>query len=56
MWGLLGYEPEVIFLVASPERMELGTELSSPLQSAVDEAVELIQRLVGIPWERSKAV
>lgn len=45
MWELLGYEPEVIFLVTRPEKVEWGTELSPPLQSAVSEATELIQHL-----------
>ena len=45
MWGLLGYEPEIIFVVTRPEKISWNTELSPPLQSAVDEASELIQRL-----------
>ena len=56
MWRLLGFEPEITFVVTRPERMEWSTELSPRLQSAIDEASELIQRLVGISWERSKAV
>lgn len=45
MWGLLGHEPEIIFLVTRPEKMEWSTELSPPLQSAVPEATDLIRRL-----------
>ena len=45
MWGLLGYQPEITFVVTRPERMEWNTELSPPLQPAVDEASELIKRL-----------
>lgn len=53
MWGLLGYEPEIIFLVTRPEKMAWGMELSPPLQSAVDEASRLIQRLCVDFSERS---
>lgn len=45
MWRLLGYAPEITFVVTRPERMEWNTELSPLLQSAVDEASELIQHL-----------
>ncbi len=45
MWRLLGYEPEVTFLVTRPESMEWSTRLSPPLQLAVDEASDVIQRL-----------
>lgn len=45
MWGLLGHEPEIIFLVTRPGKMEWSTELSPPLQSAVPEATDLIRRL-----------
>ena len=44
MWSLLGYEPEVLFLVTRPQRIEWTTELSPPLQSAVSEATELLRR------------
>lgn len=56
MWRLLGNEPEVTFLVTCPERMEWGTELSPPLQSAVDEASKLIQGLCVDFSERSYQV
>ncbi len=45
MWGLLGYEPEIMFLVTRPEKIEWGTELSPPLQSAADQATKMIQHL-----------
>jgi hydrogenase maturation protease len=34
MWGLLGYQPEVYFLVTRPEKIEWGTELSPKVQLA----------------------
>ena len=52
MWELLGYEPEVIFLVTRPQKIEWSTELSLPLQSAVDEASELIKRLCMVFLEK----
>jgi hydrogenase maturation protease len=54
MWRLLGYEPEVFFLVTRPEKLEWSTELSPPLQSAVDKATQLIQRLCKDFQKRSK--
>lgn len=45
IWGLLGYEPEVSFLVTRPEKMEWSTELSPALQKAVRKAAKLIERL-----------
>ncbi|MFC2058563.1 hydrogenase maturation protease [Chloroflexota bacterium] len=45
MWGLLGYEPEILFLVTRPEKMEWSMELSPPLQSAERQAVKLIGEL-----------
>jgi hydrogenase maturation protease len=45
MWGLLGYEAEVFFLVTRPEKLEWSTELSLPVQQAVDKAVGLIKTL-----------
>lgn len=45
MWDLLGYEPEIFFLVTRPQRIEWSTELSPPLQFAVGKATELIRRL-----------
>ena len=45
MWQLLGNDAEVAFLVTRPEKMEWSTELSPPLQAAVNEASELIPRL-----------
>jgi hydrogenase maturation protease len=45
MWGLLGYEPEIFFLVTQPEKLEWGTELSPPVQSAANKAVSLLKEL-----------
>jgi hydrogenase maturation protease len=45
MWGLLGHEPELFFLVTRPQRMEPSMELSEPLRDAVEEAVNLIEKL-----------
>ena len=53
MWSLIGYEPEVYLLVARPECLEWGTELSPALQSACAEAVELIQGLCANAVERN---
>ena len=44
MWSLLGYEPEILFLVTRPQRIEWSTELSPPLQSALNEATELLRQ------------
>ena len=43
MWGLLGYQPEIFFLVTRPEKMEWSMELSPVVQGAADKAVELIR-------------
>ena len=45
MWGLLGYEPEILFLVTRPEKMEPSMVLSPCLQTAAERAVELIEKL-----------
>jgi hydrogenase maturation protease len=45
MWGLIGYEPETMFLVTRPQKIEWGTELSPPLQLAVGKATEMLQEL-----------
>jgi hydrogenase maturation protease len=45
MWKLLGHEPEVWFLVARPEQMEPGMELSLRLQKSMESAVQLIKKL-----------
>lgn len=45
MWGLLGYEPEIFFLVTRPEKLEWSTSLSPSLQHASEEAFELIKKL-----------
>ena len=57
IWGLLGHEPETLFLVARPEKMEPGMELSPALQRAAERAAEIIEKLVGNNFadlERSK--
>ena len=45
MWGLLGYEPEILFLVTRPEKMELSMELSPCLRTAAEQAAKLIEKL-----------
>ena len=45
MWGLLGYEPEILFLVTRPGKMAPSMELSTALQSAVEQAARLIENL-----------
>jgi hydrogenase maturation protease len=45
MWGLLGYEPEIYFLVTRPEKLEWSMELSPPVQSAADKAIRLLKKL-----------
>jgi hydrogenase maturation protease len=52
MWGLLGYEPEMLFLVTRPEKIEWSTELSPPLQAAVERAIELIPVLCRESFEK----
>ncbi len=42
---LIGYDPEVTFLVTRPQKMEWSMELSPQVQVAADEAVRLLQRL-----------
>ena len=41
---LIGYQPEVTFLVTRPEKMDWSMELSPKLQSAVDKAVEEVKK------------
>jgi hydrogenase maturation protease len=45
MWGLLGHQPELFFLVTRPQKLEWGTELSTPLQAAVPKAVSLLEEM-----------
>jgi hydrogenase maturation protease len=45
MWGLLGYKPEIYFLVTRPEKLAWSTELSAPAQAAVAKAVKLIKAI-----------
>lgn len=45
MWGLLGYEPDIYFLVTRPEKLEWGMELSPGVQSAADKAIRLLQEV-----------
>jgi len=42
MWGLLDYEPEIFFLVARPEKLDWGTELTPNLDTAANKAVRLL--------------
>jgi len=44
-WGLLGYEPEILFLVTRPQKMEPSMELSPCLRSAAEQAAKLIGNL-----------
>lgn len=45
MWGLLGYEPEIFFLVTRPEKLEWGMELSPIVQLAAEKAFRLLKEL-----------
>ena len=45
MWGLLGNQAEIFFMVTRPERLEWSTELSPPVQTAAAEAVKLLKEL-----------
>ena len=46
--ALMGHKPQVEFVVAKPEKLELGFELSENMQIAVDKAVHyLTEMLVG---------
>jgi hydrogenase maturation protease len=45
MWGLLGYKPEIDFLVTRPEVIEWGTELSPALRDAAERAVNLLENI-----------
>jgi hydrogenase maturation protease len=45
MWGLLGYQPEIFFLVTRPEKLEWGMELSPPVQTAANKAIRFINEL-----------
>jgi hydrogenase maturation protease len=46
IWGLLGYEPDVYFLVTRPDNIKWGTELSPNVQPAVDKAIALLEELI----------
>lgn len=52
IWRLLGKEPETIFLVTRPEKIDWGTELSPPLQLAAEKAVEVIPRICQEAFEK----
>jgi hydrogenase maturation protease len=45
MWGLLGYQPEIFFLVTRPQKLEWGMELSPPVQMAANKAIRFINEL-----------
>jgi len=46
--ALMGHKPEVEFVVARPEKLELGFEMSEAMQKAVDKTVNyLTEKLVG---------
>jgi hydrogenase maturation protease len=42
MWGLLGYEPEIFFLVTRPEKLEWGMELTPAVDAAATKAARLL--------------
>jgi hydrogenase maturation protease len=52
MWRLLGYEPEIQFLLAQPQKIEWSTELSPPLELAAKRAAEMIPRLCQESFEK----
>ncbi len=56
MWGLIGYEPETMFLVTRPQKIEWGTELSPPLQLAAGKATEMLQELCTNFTKRSQGL
>jgi hydrogenase maturation protease len=45
MWGLIGKEPEVFYLVTCPERLEWSMELTPPVAIAVEKAVDLLDEI-----------
>ena len=45
MWGLLGYQPEIFFLVTRPGKLGWGTELSPAVRLAAAKAVDMIKEL-----------
>lgn len=45
MWGLLGHEPEIFFLVTRPEKLEWSTSLSAPVAAAAAKAVGLLKEI-----------
>lgn len=45
MWGLLGYETEIFFLVTRPEKLEWSTELSPTVRLAADKAIRFLKEL-----------
>jgi hydrogenase maturation protease len=56
MWGLIGYEPETMFLVTRPQKIEWSTELSPPLQLAALKATGMIQELCSNLSRRSQGL
>jgi hypothetical protein len=45
MWGLLGYKPDIDFLVTRPEVVEWSTELSPVLQVTAERAVKMVEEM-----------
>jgi hydrogenase maturation protease len=45
MWSLLGYEPDIYFLVTRPVKLAWGMELSPDVQSAAAKAIRLLQEV-----------
>ena len=45
MWGLLGREPEIFYLVTRPEKLEWSMDLTSAVATAVNKAVSLLDEI-----------
>ena len=45
MWRLLGYETQIFFLVAQPQKIEWAAELTPALATAANKAVALVREL-----------
>jgi hydrogenase maturation protease len=53
MFGLLGYEPQLYYLVARPQTMEWSMELSPPLKKAALRSARILEKL---SWENFKGL
>ena len=45
MWSLIGMEPETCFLVTRPLKVDVGIELSPPLQLAAGRVVKIVKEM-----------